>query len=188
MRQLLNLLLVVFAVFPVSATAETRSAETHFFQPRLGDFPDELKTVRQENKKGILLFFEMEDCPWCARMKATVLNQSEVQDYFRKHFLIYTVDVNGDLPMVDFAGKHTIEKDYALANRVRATPTLLFIDAEGKIMTRFTGPTRDAKEMMLLGRYVVDDHHHKLPFARFKQSAGKPLYPVQPAESTRRAE
>lgn len=176
MRQLLNSLFLSTLLFAPLSWAETRDVETHFFQPKLGDFKSELDTVKKEGKKGIFLFFEMDDCPWCARMKASILNQSAVQDFYRKHFLIYPVDVKGDVAMVDFNGKSTTEKAFALENRVRATPTMLFIDSSGKILTRFTGPTRSVDEMLLLGRYVVEDSYKQMPFTKYKQS--KPAAPA----------
>lgn len=170
MRALLLILLLALAP---PGFAETRDAEKHFFQTKMGDLSTELDTVRSEGKKGVLLFFEMDDCPWCARMKATVLNQPEVQDYFRKHFLIYSIDVNGDVPLTDFQGKATTEKAFAFENRVRATPTMLFFGPDGKLLTRYTGPTKNIEEMLLLGRYVVDDAYRQMPFAKYKQNAGE---------------
>lgn len=180
MRQLLNTLVLSTALLASSAWAETRDVETHFFQAKLGDFKSELDTVKKEGKKGIFLFFEMDDCPWCARMKASILNQSAVQDYYRQHFLVYPVDVKGDVAMVDFAGKSTTEKAFALENRVRATPTMLFVDGSGKILTRFTGPTRSVDEMLLLGRYVVEDGYKQMPFTKYKQV--KPAAPPPRAQ------
>lgn len=72
--------------------------------------------------------------------------------------------------MIDFNGKPTTEKAFALENRVRATPTLLFVDGTGKILTRFTGPTRNVDEMLLLGRYVIDDSYKQMPFTKYKQT------------------
>lgn len=180
MRQLLNTILLSAALFTSAAWAETRDVETHFFQPKLGDFKAELDTVKKEGKKGIFLFFEMDECPWCARMKASILNQSAVQDYYRQHFLVYPVDVKGDVSMTDFAGKATTEKAFALENRVRATPTMLFVDGSGKILSRYTGPTKSVDEMLLLGRYVVEDGYKQMPFTKYKQM--KPAAPQTRAQ------
>ena len=180
MRQLLNTLLLSTVLLTFPAWAETRDVGTHFFQPKLGDFKSELDTVKKEGKKGIFLFFEMDDCPWCARMKASILNQSAVQDFYRQHFLVYPVDVKGDVAMTDFTGKATTEKAFALENRVRATPTMLFVDSSGKILTRFTGPTRSVDEMLLLGRYVVEDGYKQMPFTKYKQI--KPAAPQPRAQ------
>ena len=76
---------------------------------------------RRCGKSGILLMFEMDECPFCHRMKTNVLNQPQVQDYFREHFLIFPVDVEGDIEVVDFAGNSAAQKDFALKQfRVRA--------------------------------------------------------------------
>jgi len=82
---------------------------------------------------------------------------------------VYSVDVNGDTQMTDFQGKHTTEKAFALANRVRATPTMLFIGLDGKVMARQTGPTKDKAEFLLLGKYVADGAYATEPFIKYKQ-------------------
>jgi thioredoxin-related protein len=166
MRQLLIAFMLLFAV---PAWAETRDPAAHFFQPKFGDFQAELDAAKQQGKKGIFLFFEMDECPFCERMRTTILNQSDVQDAYRANFLVYSVDVNGDTAMTDFQGNATTEKAFAFAHRVRATPTLLFFGLDGKLLARHTGPTRDAAEFLLLGRYVTEGAYASQPFARYKQ-------------------
>jgi thioredoxin-related protein len=104
-------------------------------------------------------------------MKATVLNQREVQDYFRQHFLIYPVDVKGDTSMVDFKGKETTEKAFALEQRARATPTFIFFDLDGNVVARYTGTTQTTEEFLLLGRYVVEGAYKTAPFNVYKRQA-----------------
>lgn len=162
--------LIAFLLFlAVPAGAGTRDPGNHFFQPKFGDFQAELATARQQGKHGIFLFFEMDDCPFCARMKSNTLNQAEVQEAYRAQFLLYPIDVNGDTQMTDFQGRQTTEKAFALAHRVRATPTLLFFDLDGKLVARHTGPTRDKAEFLLLGKYVAEGEYATRPFARYKQ-------------------
>jgi thioredoxin-related protein len=83
------------------------------------------------------------------------------------------MDVKGDTPMVDFKGTDTTEKDFALKNRARATPTFLFFDTKGDMVTRYIGVTRDADEFLMLGRYVVDGVYKDKPFAAYKMQAQK---------------
>jgi thioredoxin-related protein len=156
-------------MFAAPAWAETRDPASHFFQPKFGDFHAELDAAKQQGKKGILLFFEMDDCPFCERMKSTILNQADVQDVYRSHFLLYPVDVNGDTQITDFQGRSTTEKAFAFAHRVRATPTLLFFDLDGKLVARHTGPTKDKAEFLLLGRYVAEGAYATQPFTQYKQ-------------------
>ncbi|MHB1247127.1 MAG: thioredoxin family protein [Sulfuriferula sp.] len=170
---MLRILGIALLMFATTAFGEVRDVQTYFFQPKLGDFKSELQTARKENKTGVLIMFVQEGCPFCERMKTTVLNQSSVQDYYRKHFLIFEMDVKGDTPMVDFKGTDTTEKDFALKNRARATPTFLFFDTKGDLVTRYIGVTRDADEFLLLGRYVVDGIYKDKPFAAYKMQAQK---------------
>lgn len=152
-----------------SATAQTRDAETHFFQQSFGDLSEELATARDEGKQGVFIMFEDKDCPWCHRMKSQVLNQVEVQDYYRAHFRILRIDIAGDNPLTDFQGNETIEKAFADQNRVRATPVLVFYDLEGQPMTRYTGAARDVEEFMWLGEFVVDGHYKETKFPVYKR-------------------
>lgn len=163
------LLLLTFLSLP--ALAEVRDPNEYFFQPKLGDLKEDLAAARAEGKAGILLMFEMEDCPFCDRMKHTVLNQSPVQDYYRQHFIVYPMDTRGDAAMVDFKGKDTTEKAFALEQRARATPTFVFYDLDGNEMTRFTGATQTVDEFLLLGRFVVDGTWKTMKFNVYKRQA-----------------
>lgn len=170
MRKLFAALFMLSLALP--AAAETREASSHFFDQKIGDLKSDLATAKTEGKKGILLMFELDDCPFCHRMKQTVLNQSEVQDYYRKHFLIYPIDAKGDTAVTDFSGKEMTEKQFALNNRVRATPVFIFFGLDGKPMTRFTGAAKDSKEFLQLGKYVVDGAYKSQPFNTYKKAAG----------------
>ncbi|MBT2969780.1 MAG: thioredoxin [gamma proteobacterium symbiont of Ctena orbiculata] len=164
------LLSACLILFFVDVNAATRDPGEHFFDQSLGNFSDELEVAREEGKKGVLIMFEMDECPFCHRMKARVLNQVEVQDYYKQHFLIYTVDIEGDVEISDFDGNAMKEKDFAFKHhKVRATPVFGFFDLEGNLITRFTGATNDAEEFLWLGEFVVDDHYKTTNFSRYKR-------------------
>lgn len=156
-------------------SSASNAADTAFFDTTFGDFTEELEVAEEEGKKGILIFFEMEECPFCHRMKGSVLNQPDVIDYFKKHFRIFQVDIEGDIEMTDFDGNLTTQKDFAFKqHRVRATPVIAFFDLSGQRMTRYTGATASKEEFLLLGEYVVDDHYKQTSFTRFKREMRKP--------------
>ena len=137
-----------------------------------GDFSEELGNAKEQGKQGILIMFEMDECPFCHRMKTTVLNRSEVQDYFKQHFLIFSVDIEGDVEIADFRGRTMSMNDFAFKQyRVRATPVFQFFDLQGKPIkrARYTGATNDTGEFMLLGKYVVEGAYNKNSFTRYKR-------------------
>lgn len=153
-----------------------RDPAEHFFDQSLGDFSEELETARDEGKKGILIMFEMDECPFCHRMKKNVLNQSEVQDFYKENFLIFSVDIEGDVEITDFQGQSVSQKDFAFKQfRVRATPVFGFFDLDGKLVARFTGATTDLKEFLWLGEFVADGHYRSTNFSRYKRQKRKEL-------------
>ncbi len=164
---------IALCFFLMSVTVyagETKNPEDYFFDSSFGDFSEELVTAKEQGKKGIMIFFEMDECPFCHWMKTHVLNQPNVQNYFKENFLIFTVDIEGDVEMTNFQGKSMTQKDFAFKeNRVRATPVLAFFDLEGKRVMRFTGRTSSVDEFLLLGKFVVDKEYEKQKFSKYKR-------------------
>lgn len=175
---LLRLFLIVLLAFSLPALASDRPRDpaTHFFNDTFWDLSEELANAREQGKAGILIMFEMDECPFCHRMKQTVLNQPDVQAYFREHFINLPIDIEGDVEIVDFQGRSTTMKDFSVKQyRVRATPVFAFFDTDGRYIkrARYTGATRDKEEFLLLGRYVVEKAYLKEPFARYKRRMKK---------------
>lgn len=163
----------VLALLPLLLqAADPRDPYEHFFQPTFGNFQEELQEARAEGRKAMLIFFGMEDCHVCHRMKQQVLSQPEVQDYFREHFAVFSVDVVGDIEITDFQGNTMRQADFAFhAFRVRATPVFQFFDLDGEPIVRFTGATRDAMEFLQLGEFVADGHYQQVNFTQFRRDA-----------------
>lgn len=141
-----------------------------FFDETFGNLQEELEVAKDDGKQGIFIFFHMEECPFCDRMKNTILNQPDVIQYFKKHFLTYQMDIEGSNEMVNFDGtegtsQFISEKIY----RVRATPVMIIFDLNGQPIVRYTGPTRTKEEFMLLGKYVVDGAYKDMSFTRYKR-------------------
>lgn len=172
MPKRLNVSLIFVLLLFIQFT--TQAAELELFDQSFGDFSEELSLAKEEGKSGVFIFFEMDDCPFCHRMKTTILNQSDVVAYFKKHFKIFRVDIEGDIEMTDFDGTVTTQKDFALKkHRVRATPVMAFFDLTGKRIVRYTGATSTKAEFMLLGEYVLNQHYKTTSFTRYKRQQRK---------------
>jgi thioredoxin-related protein len=153
-----------------------RDPYQYFFEASLGDFTEELEIARENGKQGVFVFFEMDECPFCHRMKNSVLSQPDVQEYYRQHFHSLTVDIEGDIEIVDFKSQEMTQKEFARANRVRATPLLAFYDLEGNQVFKFTGAPSGKAEFLLMGEYILnqvylqkDDQGRNIRFTRYKR-------------------
>lgn len=164
------LLVACLAYSSAALSAGGRDPYKYFFDETWGDFSEELDIARDKGKKAILIFFEMDECPFCHRMKETVLNQPEVQAYFKEHFINISVDIEGDVEITDFQGQQMKQKDFAFKiNRVRATPVFAFYNLDGERIVRYTGATNGVEEFMWLGEYVVNGEYKNMPFTKYKR-------------------
>ena len=162
--------MVMISFAPTGYAEVGRDPYVYFFDQTWNVFQEELQKARAEGKKGIFLFFEMDECPFCHRMKTTVLNQPEVQQYFKKHFLSFSVDIEGDVEITDFDGKSMTQKTFAeKINRVRATPVLAFYDLEGNQVVRYTGATSVVEEFLWLGEFFVEGKYKEMKFTKYKR-------------------
>jgi thioredoxin-related protein len=164
-----SLLLAIQCFAPASAEI-ILPPEVSFFEETFGDMPEELATMADEDKKALLIMFETDDCPWCMRMKQTVLNRQRVQEYYKSHFRIISLNAEGGAPIVNFDGQDTSETKFALELlRVRATPVFAFFDANGKLLTKYTGTTKNADDFLLLGEFVVGDFYKHSRFSKYRR-------------------
>jgi len=160
----------------VAATgdSQTRDPMEYFFNQSFNNLEEELEIALEENKSGVFIMFSDKDCPWCLKMKTTIMNRVDVQDYYREHFRILMVDIRGDTMMTDFEGNEIYEKDFAFKqHRVRATPVFMFFDTSGKKTMRLTGIVRDAEEFLWLAEYVVDGEYQETNFTKYKRERAK---------------
>lgn len=165
-----KLLLLIFALAAVPATgAETRDPEDHFFNLNSGDFKAEAADAKSAGKKAILVMFEQDGCPGCLYMKQNVLNRVDVQDFYRKNFVNFSLNIFGSIPIRDFAGHDFTEKSFALSVAIKGTPTFLFYNLDGKEAVRIVGPVREVADFMLLGEFVASGAYKSRKFAEYRK-------------------
>jgi thioredoxin-related protein len=167
---LTGLLLLAFSIPAIASVTPTpREAMEHFFHQSFNNLQEEAELAREEGKIGILVMFNDPDCPWCKKMKATVLNQVPVQEFYRKHFRILHLDTRGDTMMTNFQGEEIAEKDFALlTHRVRATPVFMFFDLDGNVTLKYTGATRSVDEFLWMGEFILNGEYKNTKFSRYK--------------------
>ena len=165
--------LLLLALLPFMAQAdENRDPYKFFFAQTFGDYSEELINAKEDGKKGVFLFFEMDECQYCHYMKTTILNKKSVQDYFLKEFAAYSIDIEGDVMITTFDGKEMKMKEYAGKQhmKVRATPVMAFFDLQGKQLHRHTGKVGGGKEEFLwMADYIAQGHYKKIKYTKYKR-------------------
>lgn len=167
-------LLVCIPIIAFSVIAEEKmgvlNPDAHFFHQSFNDLKDELEIAKESGKKGILIMFNDKDCPWCEKMKSTVMNQVSVQEFYQHNFRVLTVDTRGNNIMVNFDGNELMEKDFSFKkHRVRATPVFIFFDLTGKPVVRYTGATRNVDEFQWLGEFAASGAYKFTHYTKYKR-------------------
>lgn len=166
----LLLLCLLVPAAQAAPTAAYRDPIDYFFHPFLGDLKAEAADAKKAGKQAIVVMYEFDDCPYCARMKREVLSRPDVQAYYRKHFQLFQIDTRGDQMITGFDGKNLIEKEFARAAGIRYTPTFIFYGLDGTPLVTQRGALYDPKQFLLLGEYVASGAYRSVSFAQYLQS------------------
>ena len=89
--------------------------------------------------RRVLLYFYQDGCPYCAKLLNDNFGNRAITDKARSGFDVIAINVWGDREVADLSGVATTEKGFAAALRVQYTPTLLFMDEQGKVILRING-------------------------------------------------
>ncbi len=99
---------------------------------------EEVDKAAEEGKR-VALYFHQEECPYCQRMLNVNFTQRDIVERAQSQFNFIAINIWGDLEVTDLDGTVTSEKDFARAQRVQFTPTILFLDAAGRVSFRLNG-------------------------------------------------
>ena len=162
--------LVAGAAF--AAEPDTRDPREYFFTQTFGDLPEEMQVARDEDKLGMLLFFEADYCPYCQLMLKKVFSQRSVQEWYGERFVSIAVDIHGDVELKDFDGITLPSKIFSEHRRIFLTPVVSFIDLDGIEIYRHLGMIKTPEEFLLLGEYIEGKHYFDTEYEVFSKAQG----------------
>ena len=171
-RALRALVLVVAVLWaPLGALAQAHPEAPQpieppaWFTPSFLDLPDEVAAAKQERKR-LMLYFGQDGCPYCRQLMDVNFSQKAIVDKTREHFRAIAFNIWGDLEVTTVDGRRMTEKQFARHLGVQFTPTLLFLDEQGRVSTRLNGywpPHRFAAAL----DYVATRQEGKLPLSDY---------------------
>jgi thioredoxin-related protein len=89
--------------------------------------------------KRIILYFYQDGCPYCKKLLDTNFALQQTENKTRKHYEVIAINMWGDREVTGFDAGMTTEKEFARSLRVMFTPTLLFLNEQGRITLRVNG-------------------------------------------------
>jgi thioredoxin-related protein len=172
MKLLFAIVVWVF-LFPVQAD---NSIQGQYLGAKTAESPDWLKNSFLEfeediaeataKNKRVMIYFDQDGCPYCAKLVEENFADPEISRYIQQHFDAIAINMWGDRQIVSIGGKPFTEKTFASALKVQYTPTVLFLDEQGKTALRLNGYYPTDKFQLAL-RYAAEKQESKLSFNEF---------------------
>ena len=136
-----------------------------WFKASFLDLREDVAEAAAENKR-VMLYFYQDGCPYCEKLINTNFSQRDIVDRTRENFDVIAINMWGDNMVTDLQGNAVTEKQFSVDLRVQFTPTLLFLDEQGKVVLRVNGYYPPHKFMSALD-YVAGHHEQKVAFREY---------------------
>ena len=134
----------------------------------IGDDVQEAK----EDGKHVLLFFQLNNCPYCDRMLTESFESESLTHYIQKHFDSIAINVGGDREIAYNEKLVLIEKQLAELLKVRATPAIVFLSRENREVIRVNGYRAPQRFKEIL-QYVATEAYKNSSIADYLDAAQK---------------
>jgi thioredoxin-related protein len=141
----LRALLLTFSLaLAIAAPARAQLASPHaidiprWFTETFLDLREDVREAAAQRKR-VMLYFGQDGCPYCTTLMQTNFSQRAITDKARRHFVAIALNLWGDREVTWTDGRRMSEKALGHELRVQFTPTLLFLDEQGKVALRLNG-------------------------------------------------
>jgi thioredoxin-related protein len=133
-----------------------------WFKNSFLDLGEDVEEATEAGKR-VILYFHQDGCPYCAKLLNENFAIKEIVDKTRSGFQLIAINIWGDRIVTGLDGIETTEKALAEALKVRYTPTLLFLDEQGRSVLRLNGYYPPHRFMVALD-YVAKREEQNLSF------------------------
>lgn len=102
------------------------------------DFREEVRDAARQDKR-VMVYFGQDGCPYCKRLMEVNFSRGDIVAATQRRFVAIALNLWGDREALWMDGATRTEKELAVFLRVQFTPTLLFLDEEGRVALRLNG-------------------------------------------------
>ena len=181
-----NRLIVVLISLILSATfinAKVTGGSLHktpdWFKESFLDITDDVDEANEQNKH-LMLFMDLNGCPYCARMlKESFFTKNNTSDFIKKQFDVININVQGSKEITWDEDTILNERQLAQKLNVQYSPTIIFLDDKKNVVVRVNG-YRSAKNFKYILDYVDGKHYKTMKLSKFKEKIkSKKLYKLK---------
>jgi len=159
------------------AVSDARVVYPRWFKENFYDLQGDLREARDAGKKGIMVFFSAKTCSYCQAIIETAFKEQDIVQRLRKHYDVIGLDVFSDNEVVDPRGKSHWTKDFAVLEKAKFTPTMIFYGNGGAIQLRLVGYQSPQKMRVVLD-YLEGDNYTRKSLREFMKPGNSAASPV----------
>lgn len=128
-----------------------------------------------EAGKHVMLFMHLNGCPYCFKMVEENIKNSPYTDFIKNNFDVIAINIRGDREIA-FTDEVTLtEKQLAAKLKVIYTPTIIFLNAQNKVVARTNG-YRSVNDFKLVLNYVQEKAYENTSLAAYLNAHKENVY------------
>lgn len=128
---------------------------------------EEAVTQSEEQGKKLLVDVYAAWCPWCQRLQREVYTDESVQAYVRDYFVLTRLDAENTEDSLSFRDYTLTPSEMAAGLGASGFPTTVFMDEEGRYITRLPG-FMAAPEFLEVLTYIGSDAFVDFTFEEYQ--------------------
>lgn len=135
----------------------------------------------QANNKHLMIFLDLDGCPYCAEMlEKSFFAKNSTSDFIKAHFDAIHIRLGGSKELTWDDNTIITEDEFAKKMEVYFTPSILFLDGDKNIVARSDG-YRSPENFLDILKYVNDKSYTKMQIEDYLEGVkNKNLYQLKP--------
>ena len=159
-------------------TGTVAHAAPDWFKESFLEIADDVDEANEAGKH-VLLFFQLNGCPYCDRMLSEAFETDPLMSYIQQHFDVIAINVRGDREIAFTEDFSATEKDLSERLNVWATPGIIFLGENNKPVVRVDG-YRSPERFKHILRYVADKAYTEQKLAAYlEQKLTEDIYSLR---------
>jgi len=128
---------------------------------------DGMNLAKKENKP-LYVFIFSSHCGWCRKFKQNTLSNSDIINTLSEKFISAKLNTSSNQKQ-EFNGKKATQRQLASMFGIRGVPTSVFMDSEGKVITKIPGYAPPETFGNIL-RYIGEGWYNDMSYQEFIES------------------
>lgn len=160
------------------ATDNSHVVYPAWFKESLYDLQGDLQDARESGKKGIMVFFSARTCSYCLAILKKAFREEDIVQRLSQHYDVIGLDVFSDNEVVDPRGKNHWAKDFAVQEKAKFTPTMIFYGEGATTQLRLLG-YQSPEKMRTVLNYLEGDNYTRMSLRQFIKQGKSATQPAK---------